>query len=207
MRVLDLCTGSGCIPLLLAHMRPKLSAVGLDISEEAIALANDNVKRCDQRYAETGKRYTPFRNNVRFGKIDVFSDDALSTLRAMGRFDAITANPPYITAQEYATLPRSVRDHEDPRALLGSTAKLDDGLAFYRRIAQTLPSLLRRGPPDWPCLMLEIGATQGEAVKAIMQDVEVLGRVEIWDDMYGRPRGVVAWRKGEARGKHGPHFP
>jgi HemK-like putative methylase len=149
---------------------------GIDISPQAIDLARDNAERCK------------LAHRVDFRMANVMT--AVS-----GRYDVITSNPPYITTAEYDTLPTSVKDYEDPRALLGSLGEVDDGLTFYRRIAHMLPDLLNPGPADWPCVMLEIGAGQGEAVKDIMKTVPCLDRAEIWDDAYGKPRAVVAWRR------------
>ena len=153
----------------------------VDISDDALALARDNAARCD------------LSERMDIQRVDIMDDASVDQLLASGPFDVITANPPYITVREYQSLPVSVKDHEDPRALIGSMGSLDDGLAFYRRIAHLVPRLLSTKQVPGPRLMMEIGHEQGEAVRGILEEVQTLRRLEVWDDMYGRPRAVVGW--------------
>ncbi|BEJ16141.1 hypothetical protein CspHIS471_0507460 [Cutaneotrichosporon sp. HIS471] len=175
LRVLDLCTGSGCIPLLLAHLRPDLTAVGVDISPDAIALSNENIAALGM-----GER-------VRVVQADILSLSFPDFVREeVGKVDLVTSNPPYIPQVEYDALPLSVRAFEDQRALLAPAPPGgEDGTAFYAHIAKIAPSLLREG--EGVRVAVEIGAGQGRAVAAILP-----GHTEVVQDQYGRDRMVTA---------------
>lgn len=178
LRILDLCTGSGCIPLLLCHLWPPNStrAVGVDISPDAIRLAADNSFR-----SHTQNTFIP-----RLG--DIHDQDLLRRLGPQPPFDVITANPPYIPIREYNALPSSVKDYEDPRALIGG----DDGLAFYRAIATLLA---RKGVlAPRATIALEVGHDQAHAVTRILQNTPglPLGPMEIWKDPWDKDRVVFA---------------
>jgi len=82
------------------------------------------------------------------------------------RFDAIACNPPYVSEAEFATLDPSVKDFEPKRALLGGVS----GLEFYERLAREAPSHLKLGGQ----IFLEIGASQGEGIKKIFPEGELL---------------------------------
>ena len=141
-RVLDLCTGSGCVAVSLGRERPTTRVLGADISEEAIAVAAENV--------------------IRLGAYNValVCSDLFAALRpGRDRFDLITANPPYIAEGEIPSLPVDVRAYEPRVALAGGA----DGLSFYRRIASEAPAFLDAGG----VLAVEIGADQGDAVLAL----------------------------------------
>ena len=178
-RVLDLCTGSGCIPLLLCHLWPPAStrAVGVDISPDAVRLAADNTAR--SRTHERQNTFTPLLADIH---------DPHLLHRLDPPFDIITANPPYIPLHEYHALPVSVKDYEDPRALIGDT----DGLAFYRTIA----ALLARDGLLAPhaSIALEIGHDQARAVTHILRSTPglYLGPIEIWKDPWDKDRVVFA---------------
>lgn len=132
-RVLDLCTGSGCVAVTLACERPTWAVLGTDISEDALTVARDNGARLGT---------TP---RCWFRRSDLFAD-----LGVDHRFDLITANPPYIATGE--TLPQTVVDHEPHLALYGG----EDGLAIARRIIAEAPAHLAPGG----VLAMEIGAGQ-----------------------------------------------
>jgi release factor glutamine methyltransferase len=184
--VLDLCTGSGCIPLLLCHVWPKGSAraYGVDISSDAIQLAKDNADRIHiaNKFTqhEPQNVFTPFN-------IDIRNPVAESLLADIGPFDVVTSNPPYIPKREYDSLPSSVKDFEDPRALLGGDDV--DGLTFYRAIARLLgrPGLLNKDA----LIALEVGDGQAQAVKYILETEARIYRTEIWLDPWAKQRAVV----------------
>ena len=184
VRVLDLCTGSGCIPLLLCHLWPQGStrAVGVDVSPHAIRLATDNTSRSR---APAGNVFTPLLG-------DILDPLLLRRLDPPPPFDVITANPPYIPAHVFPTLPSSVRDYEDPRALIGDAPDdpRQDGLSFYRAIAALLA---REGvlAPD-ALIALEVGHDQARAVTRILGQTLRLGHVEIWRDPWDKDRVVFA---------------
>lgn len=182
MRVLDLCTGSGCIPLLLCRLWPPGStrAVGVDISPDAVRLACDNAVRTGAVAGQAPQNvFAPLQGDVR---------DPGLLLRLDPPFDVITANPPYIPLHVYHTLPSSVRDYEDPRALIGDR----DDLAFYRAIAALLA---RDGVlADDAVVALEVGHDQAHAVVHILRNTPALrlGHIEIWNDPWDKERVVFA---------------
>ena len=110
IRILDMCTGSGCILLSLLHYSNDCSGVGVDVSEDALAVARQNADRLAEK-------------QVVFIQSDLFE-------KVEGSFDLIVSNPPYIRSQEIAGLMPEVREHEPHLALDGK----DDGLHFYREI-------------------------------------------------------------------------
>lgn len=142
MRVLDLCTGSGCILISLLHYSNYCQGVGTDISREALEVARRN----GASLLGAGKEYV-------FLESDLFE-------RVEGKYDIIVSNPPYIRQAEIRTLMPEVRDHEPRRALDGG----EDGLDFYRRIAEEGPGYLNGGGR----LYLEIGCDQGDAVQELL---------------------------------------
>ena len=140
IRILDMCTGSGCILLSLLHYSNDCSGVGVDVSEDALAVARQNVDRLAEKQAV-------------FIQSDLFE-------KVEGSFDLIVSNPPYIRSQEIAGLMPEVREHEPHLALDGK----DDGLHFYREIIKGAMPHLKRGGQ----LFFEIGYDQGEAVQALL---------------------------------------
>ena len=140
IRILDMCTGSGCILLSLLHYSNDCSGVGVDVSEDALAVARQNADRLAEKQAV-------------FIQSDLFE-------KVEGSFDLIVSNPPYIRSQEIAGLMPEVREHEPHLALDGK----DDGLHFYREIIKGAMPHLKRGGQ----LFFEIGYDQGEAVQALL---------------------------------------
>lgn len=140
IRILDMCTGSGCILLSLLHYSNDCSGVGVDVSEDALAVARQNADRLAEKQAV-------------FIQSDLFE-------KVEGSFDLIVSNPPYIRSQEVAGLMPEVREHEPHLALDGK----DDGLHFYREIIKGAMPHLKRGGQ----LFFEIGYDQGEAVQALL---------------------------------------
>ncbi len=140
IRILDMCTGSGCILLSLLHYSNDCSGVGVDVSEDALAVARQNADRLAEKQAV-------FIQSNLFEKVE-------------GSFDLIVSNPPYIRSQEIAGLMPEVREHEPHLALDGK----EDGLYFYREIIRGAALHLKRGGQ----LFFEIGYDQGEDVKALL---------------------------------------
>lgn len=149
-RVLDLCTGSGCIIISMVRNLPSIEAYAGDISRQAINVAKENAKLN--------------QTAVVFEKSNLF--EAFN-----GKFNIIVSNPPYIPSAEIPKLMPEVRDFEPHEALDG----LEDGLYFYRKIvAGSVEYLL-----DGGILCMEIGYDQGPAVTEMMkqfgfQDVTVI---------------------------------
>ena len=166
-RILDLCTGSGCIGLAIANRVPDARVTLADISKEALAVA---------------KRNTVLNHLT--GRVSIIPSDALgSPSKFLGMFDMIVSNPPYITTQEMSELPGSVRDHEPHLALHGG----DDGLDFYRSIIQNYSQILKRGG----YLCFEFGMGQGDAVCRLLNEhgYTVLERTNDYND---RERACIA---------------
>ena len=144
-RVLDLCTGSGCIGLAIAKETPNARVVLADLSRDALAVAKRNV---------SANRLT--------NRVTCVSADALSEPPGLlGKFDLIVSNPPYITSFEMTQLPESVKDYEPHMALHGG----DDGLMFYVSIAKNYQKILK--PDGFLCF--EFGMGQGNDVCDILE--------------------------------------
>ena len=145
-RILDLCTGSGCIGLAIANKVKDARVTLADVSPEAIAVAKKNM---------TLQKLS--------ARVSCVRADALKEPPAfLGKFDLIVSNPPYITTQEMQELPASVKDYEPHLALHGGT----DGLDFYRAIAKNYQQALKPGG----YLCFEFGMGQGDAVCSILED-------------------------------------
>jgi release factor glutamine methyltransferase len=167
--VLDLGTGSGCIAISLAQQKKDARVTAVDVSPDALTVAR--------------------RNAARHGvadRIDFLQGDLFTPLAPGSASDLVVSNPPYIAPGEFAALAPDVRDHEPRIALDGGS----DGLAFYRRIAAAVGSYLKPGGR----LLMEIGYTQDEAVRAILARQSELQLGPTIKDMSGHPRVVVAKR-------------
>jgi len=143
-RYLDLCTGSGCVAVSLARERPTCKVFAVDLSPDALDVAVKNAIRLGAVF------------QMAFLLGDLF--EPLARLAGL-RFELITANPPYITDPEFATLPADVRGFEPRMALSGGP----DGLAVLRRVVAGARTRLRSGG----VLAVEMGAGQAEGVKAL----------------------------------------
>ncbi len=163
MNILDMCTGSGCILLSLMHYSHDCTGTGVDISEEALAVARLNSERLG----------IP----VRLIRSDLFEKLNSEELK----YDLIISNPPYIPTDVIPTLMEEVRDHEPVSALDGSP----DGLIFYRRIVSESPEFLHKGG----MLMFEIGYDQAGSVSGLM-DKAGFEDVTVVKDLSGNDRVV-----------------
>lgn len=144
-RVLDLCTGSGCIAISLLCERPDLTGVAVELYEDTLALARRNA----------------VRNGVSDERLTLLQGDVLrgDFLGAMGQFDMILSNPPYISSATVDTLAPELT-HEPRAALDGG----EDGLIFYRRmLGSDYRALLRRGGS----FVFEIGYDQADALRVL----------------------------------------
>ena len=169
-RILDLCTGSGCIGLAVASRVRDARITLADISRDALAVAKKNI---------AGQHQT--------GRVMCVQADALGKPSAfLGKFDMIISNPPYITTADMEELDTSVKDHEPHLALHGGS----DGLDFYRSIATNYIEALKPGG----YLCFEFGDGQGDDVCAILEEngYTVLERA---NDYNGVERAVLAQRK------------
>lgn len=182
-RILDICTGSGCIGLAIASRVKDAKVTLADISRDAIAVAKKNTAA--QKMS---------------GRVSCMQVNALEKPAAfLGKFDMIVSNPPYITTAEMETLPVSVKDHEPHLALHGG----QDGLQFYRAIASNFRQALKPGG----YLCFEFGMGQGDAVCHILEEngyiilerssdyneIEraVIARYDRKDDRYGNEKDSI----------------
>lgn len=166
-RILDLCTGSGCIGLAVANRVKDARVTLADISREAIAVAKKNIK-----------------NQKLTGRVSCVQVNALEPAPAfLGKFDLIVSNPPYITSEDMERLDASVKDYEPHLALHGGA----DGLDFYRAIAENYRSALKPGG----YLCFEFGMGQGDDVCKILEEKQykILDRTM---DYNGVERAVLA---------------
>ncbi len=169
--ILDLCTGSGCLLLSLMHYKNNCRGIGVDISEEALALARRNAAGLEEADALNGGSVSFIEGNM----FDALEDDR--------KFDVIISNPPYIRSGEIETLMPEVRDHEPRIALDGG----EDGLSFYRTIAKCAPRHLSRGG----MIFLEIGYDQAEAVSHILAEAG-FSDIQTVKDYAGNDRVIAA---------------
>ena len=170
-RILDLCTGSGCIGLAIASRVKDARVTLADISKEALTVAKKNITR-----------------NHMSGRVACVVADALKEPSGfLGKFDLIVSNPPYITSEDMVDLPLSVKNYEPHLALHGG----DDGLDFYRAIAENYQAALQPGG----YLCFEFGMEQGDAVCEILESngYTILERSRDYND---RERAVIAqWKE------------
>lgn len=143
VRLLDMCTGSGCILLSLLHYSNNSSGIGIDISEKALQTAKENADWLGVQGAQ-----------FRCGNL-------FAALSEGEKFDIILSNPPYISSGVIAGLMEEVREHEPLQALDGGA----DGLLFYRRITEEAGHYLNRGGK----LYYEIGFDQAQSVTGLLE--------------------------------------
>ncbi len=164
MRILDLCTGSGCILVSLLHYSNGCLGVGADLSGSALAVARENGRRI------LGEAW---------GAAEFLQSDLFEGIS--GKFDRIVSNPPYIARNDIPGLMPEVRDYEPRMALDGG----EDGLYFYRRIIDGSRDYLEREGR----LYLEIGCGQGAAVTELMEQAGFRD-VRVVQDLAGLDRVV-----------------
>ncbi len=169
--VCDLCTGCGVIAVAIAKNVPDAKVIATDISAGALAVATRNVE----------KHNLQERIELRPG--DLFEP----LIPPLDQFDVIACNPPYVSAAEYETLDKNVKDYEPRIALYAG----EGGLDVYRRIAEKVGPFLK---PDG-ILLLEIGYLQGPTVRELLEQAGVFAEIQIEKDFEKRDRVVVARRK------------
>lgn len=166
----DLCTGSGCIGIALKKALPSLEVTLLDVSKEALELADANAKR----------------NGV---EVSICQGDLLNALEGR-KADFLICNPPYISKKEFASLDPSVRDFEPSLALLGG----EEGLDFYVRLERDLPRFLQPGA----LFFFEIGYDQGQKIKEIFNK-PIWQQLQVEKDWAGHPRFFSGSYEGSLR--------
>ena len=161
MKVLDMCTGSGCILISLANTCASIKGTGVDISEEALKVAKYNALN--------------LHVDASFVHSDLFTE-------VEGKFDVVVSNPPYIRTEVIEELQEEVKLH-DPRLALDGK---EDGLFFYRRIITGSRNHLKTGG----YLCFEIGHDQGDDVRTLMEEAGFQG-VVVKKDLAGLDRVVI----------------
>ena len=161
MRVLDMCTGSGCIIVSILHNVSKVEGFAVDISKQALNVAKENAKLNEV--------------SVLFERSDLFDN-------VTGTFDVIVSNPPYIPTEEIEKLMPEVKTFEPMEALDGK----EDGLYFYRKIVAKCGDYLNPGGH----ILFEIGHDQGEAVSALLKEAG-FAMVRVIKDLAGNDRVVT----------------
>lgn len=141
--VADICTGSGCIGISIAHYKKNADVELFDISDTALETAEKNIKRNN------------VSDRVKTCKMDILNEYPKK------KYDIVVSNPPYIEKAVIETLQTEVKDYEPRLALDGG----EDGLVFYRRISETAHNFLKKDG----LLAFEIGYNQGESVRGLMQ--------------------------------------
>lgn len=170
LRVLDVGTGSGCIPITLRLKRPHWRVAGLDVDEGALEVARRNAYALDAH-------------------VDFFRADALdvSGYADLPQLDLLISNPPYISRSEVDRMPNHVREHEPDLALFVTD---DDPLQFYRALAKL--GLRCLGADGW--LYVECSAFFAQEVATLFRQAGY-DAVEVREDMQGKPRLVRGQRR------------
>ncbi len=165
-RILDIGSGSGCIPITLNLLNTDSEVVSVDISEEAIEVAKSNNSKLGSK--------------VIFEKVDILDENQWNKL--LGQFDIIVSNPPYIPNQEKSLMSSNVLDHEPHLALF---VEDDNSLIFYEKIHDFVARFLKKDG----VIFLECNEYNAQEVKSIYESLYV---TEIVNDMQGKERMVVA---------------
>lgn len=168
--VIDICSGSGCIGISLANYNKDITVTLADISDKAIGVSEKNIGRHN------------LTERVKTVKLDILKE------YPEGKYDVLISNPPYIESSVIQDLMTEVRDFEPRLALDGG----EDGLTFYRHIADIAPKILNKGG----IIALEIGYNQGNDVKALLE--RDFFNVQIIKDLCGNDRVAAGELKGKA---------
>ncbi len=169
-RILDVCTGSGCIAIVLAAHLPQAKVTALDISHAALETARRNASM----------------NGVRIRFIE---DDALNGMPSLAgeTFDIIVSNPPYIPHSEIESMHVNVTRYEPHEALFVDDA---DPLVFYRAIARATRTMLSEGGS----LLFEVHEAWAERTAEMLRR-EGFGQTEVRIDLFGKPRMTCSRRR------------
>jgi release factor glutamine methyltransferase len=163
--ILDVGTGSGCIAIALKKHLPEASLTAVDISEEALLLAENNANSLEV--------------NIQFKTVDILKNNNL------GEFDIVVSNPPYIPMSEAAGMANHVTAHEPHLALFTEN---DDPLVFYRRLMELTPTMLRPGG----CVCCEIHENLADDLLVLAQHYPIQ-TPEIHRDLQAKNR-MIFWR-------------
>ncbi len=174
--VLDLCTGSGCVPIAIAKNTVNTEFVGVDISEDAVKVADINVKAHN------------LSDRIKLLKGDLF-EPINEDLDQGCKFDLITANPPYVTSGEYEGLDANVKNYEPAEALMAG----DDGLDVYSKIASDIVDFLK---PD-SAVILETSPATAESAAELLNSTGFFAEIKLEKDRAGQERLIQATAKSD----------
>ncbi|MEN8194442.1 MAG: peptide chain release factor N(5)-glutamine methyltransferase [Bacteroidota bacterium] len=146
VEILDIGTGSGNIALALAKELPNSEVLGIDISDDAIKLANENAELND------------LSSRVNFRKLDILN---LKESEMDEQFDIVVSNPPYVSDEDYKTLQKEIVQYEPPIAVTDNS----NGYKFYEHITELSSKILKKGG----MLYYEIGQGQSERIVNILE--------------------------------------
>jgi release factor glutamine methyltransferase len=173
LKVIDLCTGSGCIAVSLAKELSAAQVIASDTSAKALIVARENACRHG-----VGDR-------IRFFEGDLFGP--LEELGIHRQLDSIVSNPPYIASGDRPALQPEVRDYEPAMALFAGP----DGMELHRRIIGVAPRFLKSNGT----LVMEMGIGQAEALARMIRESGAYAAPEVLKDLAGIERVIVAQRK------------
>jgi len=176
--VCDLCTGCGCVAAAIAKNFRDARVIATDISDVALKTAARNIdkhKLNDRVTLLCGDLFDPIVPELGGGG---------PVLSAVEGFDLIVCNPPYVSAAEFEKLDKTVKDFEPRSALFGG----DNGLEVYRRICEKADAFLK---PD-AALMMEIGYSQGQAVRELLTQTGCFSEITIEKDFNNNDRVAIA---------------
>ncbi|TNE81956.1 MAG: peptide chain release factor N(5)-glutamine methyltransferase [Bacteroidetes bacterium] len=168
-RIIDIGTGSGCLAIALSNVFPQAEVWGVDISADALRIAQKNTEQ--------------LHSNAQFKQVDILDSDQWD---ALGQFDLVVSNPPYITEAEKLAMHQNVMQHEPHTALFVSDA---DPLLFYRSIARFGLQAMQPGGQ----LFYEINANFGQEMLSLMASLNY-SSLELRNDMQGKERMLRAHR-------------
>lgn len=177
IKVLDIGTGTGCLAVAIAKSDSRVYADAVDIDGEAVECAVENAER------------NGVADRIRAFQTDALKDDF--RLAVSPPYDVIVTNPPYVAERDFETLAPEIRLFEKKTTLTAG----EDGLAFYRRLAELLPVLSKSGT----LTAMEIGLDQSDAVRDLMSPV--LDNIEIVTDSNGIPRMLFGTSGSPERGE------
>ncbi|KAH3686879.1 hypothetical protein WICPIJ_002143 [Wickerhamomyces pijperi] len=167
--VVDVCTGSGCVPLLIGSELPQLKVKGIDVSEHALRLSEEN-------------KQSLAVDNVSFTYGDVFQNDVLKG----EKYDIVISNPPYIPLTDYISneVEPSVRKYEPKLALVGD-------LEFYKALVENVII-----PSECKAFVLELGYMDQVQYTENLLDLQNVWGTKCYFDSAGKVRCVVGWKRG-----------
>jgi release factor glutamine methyltransferase len=169
VRIIDLCTGSGCIAVSLAKELTAARVIATDVSEKALAVARENTRRHG------------VSEHIRFLLGDLF--EPLEELDIRGQMDIIVSNPPYVQAGVLSTLQPEVRDYEPEIALISGP----EGTEMAKRIIQRAPEYLKKNG----ALIMEMGLGQAKALTRMVEATGAYGYSELLKDLAGIERVLI----------------